>query len=412
VAVFAAMGGKALKVLSAGSWNQVPARVISSDVRSHRGDDSTTYSVNILYAYSIDGREYRSNRYGFMNASSSGYRGKKEIVRRYPAGTRFTAYVNPSDPTEAVIERGFTKDMFLLLVPAAFMGVGGIGIYYSARHAVRARLAAQLANGDAPVSGRFVRPMKTSAPEAGRLNMGRLNGLTLRPRHSPVAKIVGVTFICLFWNGIVSIFLYQVIKSWANGRGEVCLTVFLIPFVAVGVGLVFGVFYSLLALFNPRCALSLEKGQLALGEAVEMRWTFDGRYDRIHRLVLRVEGREEATYRQGTNTHTDKNVFYVLDLIDTTRALDIRAGKARWNVPAETMHSFSAPNNKIVWVLILHGHIQGWPDVKEEYPLTVGPLGAQRRVLSQVKEEDPSAESAPQAGRLNQEDSAEENTWN
>ena len=34
---------------------------------------------------------------------------------------------------------------------------------------------------------------------------------------------------------------------------------------------------------------------------------------------------------------------------------------------------FTAANNKIVWVLSLHGHIRGWADVKEEYLLTVAP---------------------------------------
>jgi hypothetical protein len=142
----------------------------------------------------------------------------------------------------------------------------------------------------------------------------------------------------------------------------------------VGVGLVVGAFYALLALFNPRCALTLGRGDLALGETAELRWEFTGRFDRIHRLVLRVEGREEATYRRGTSTYTDKNVFYALDLVDTLRPAEIRSGTARFTVPADTMHSLSAGNNRIVWGLVVHGHIHGWPDVKDEYALTVGPL--------------------------------------
>jgi hypothetical protein len=40
------------------------------------------------------------------------------------------------------------------------------------------------------------------------------------------------------------------------------------------------------------------------------------------------------------------------------------------------MHSFAAPNNKIVWTIEVHGHIAGWPDVKEEYELKVTPAAA------------------------------------
>ena len=400
--VLAAMGAKVRKVFASGSWTPVQATVVSSDVRSHRSDDSKTYSVNILYRYAIDGRELRANRYGFMGGSSSGYNGKRAIVRRYPPGTVFTAYVNPSDPVDAVIERGFTSDMWMLLVPALFMAVGGAGIYFALRFARRAAVGiAESPRLAAPPAGRFV-PTKRSAPQAGRPTGGPI---TLAPRHSPLAKLIGVTIFCLFWNGIVSIFLYHAVRSWSTGRGEVCLSIFLIPFVAVGLGLVVGVGYTLLSLFNPRCTVTLDR-QPALGEAVEVLWTFTGRYDRIHHLVLRVEGREEATYRQGTNTHTDKNVFHVAGLFDTCRALDIRTGKARFTIPASTMHSFSSSNNKIVWALILHGHIQGWPDVKEEYVLSVEPLAPGK--LSNADDEESARLAAPLRGRVDSEEEVDQ----
>ncbi|MBK8000332.1 MAG: DUF3592 domain-containing protein [Verrucomicrobia bacterium] len=69
---------------------------------------STTYSVDVLYSYEFNGREYRSNRYGFMTGSSSGYKGKAEIAARYQPGAKSTCYVNPADPLEAVLHRGFT----------------------------------------------------------------------------------------------------------------------------------------------------------------------------------------------------------------------------------------------------------------------------------------------------------------
>ena len=414
--VLVVMGASVLKAFTSGSWTPVEATVVSSGVRSHRGDDSTTYSVNILYRYVVDGRELRSNRYGFMGGSSSGYGGKYEIVRAYPPGRSFTAYVNPDDPADAVIERGFTSDMWVLLVPAVFMAVGGTGIYFALKFARRAtvKFTVDSPRLAAPPAGRFVPSIK-SAPQAGRLIGGSGDPITLAPRQSPLVKLIAVTIICLFWNGIVSIFLYQAIRSWTTGRGEACLSIFLIPFVAVGLGLVVGVGYTLLALFNPRCTLTLDR-QPALGTIVEVRWTFTGRYDRIHRLDLRVEGREEATYRQGTNTRTDKNVFHVAGLLETSRALDIRTGKTRWTVPATTMHTFTSSNNKIVWVLVLHGHIQGWPDVKDEYVLNVEPLAASnlRSTSDEVSsrsdseeegpESDEDEESAPQAGRLGEDD--------
>ena len=380
VIVFVAVGGDLLKALGSGGWKQVPATVVSSNVRTHRGED-TSYSVNILYAYTVDGREYRSNRYNFMGGSSSRHAAKRAIVDRHPPGTRITAYVNPDDPTDAVIERGLKAEMLLLLVPLLFALVGAAGTFFTVRYIRRSGPASRTAPGGggagratSPLTGRFV-------PVGRRPGHAPRGPLTLKPHHSPGLRLLAITLVALFWNGIVSIFLYQVVKGWSTGRGEFCLTIFLVPFVAVGAGLLVAVLYSLLALFNPRCTLTVSRGDLALGESVEFRWAFAGRYDRIHRLVLRVEGREEATYRRGTTTTTDRNVFCAQDVVDTSRATEFGSGVARWIVPADSMHSLTAGNNKVVWTLTVHGHIQGWPDVKEEFPLTVGPL---RRAISTV----------------------------
>ena len=85
--ILVAMGRGAVNVFAARSWHSVPATVVSSRVRSHSGDDGTTYSVDVLYRYSVNGREYRSNRYGFMRGSSSGYDAKRKVVDRLPPGT-------------------------------------------------------------------------------------------------------------------------------------------------------------------------------------------------------------------------------------------------------------------------------------------------------------------------------------
>src|SRR5437588_112923 len=75
-----------LKIQQARYWPEVPCVILSSEVRHHRGDKSTTYSVDILYDYHVNGREYKANRYSFINASSSGYDGKAAVVARYRPG--------------------------------------------------------------------------------------------------------------------------------------------------------------------------------------------------------------------------------------------------------------------------------------------------------------------------------------
>jgi hypothetical protein len=102
-------------------------------------------------------------------------------------------------------------------------------------------------------------------------------------------------------------------------------------------------------------------------------WRFGGRYDRITRLHVYLEAREEATYVRGTDRRTDRSVFFHLDLVDTPKPFEIAIGSAAFTIPPDTMHSLNARHNKIIWELKLHGEIPNWPDVREEFVLQVLP---------------------------------------
>ena len=119
-------------IIAARNWKPTECTIISSHVRSHRGNKGTSYAVDILYSYQVAGREFRSNR-KFLGGSSSGRRGKANTVQRYRPGTKAMCFVNPQDPFEAVLDRGFTPAMWFGLIPAVFCVVGLAGIRSVAR---------------------------------------------------------------------------------------------------------------------------------------------------------------------------------------------------------------------------------------------------------------------------------------
>jgi len=120
-----------LKVLDARNWSKTPCTIVSSELQSHSGDDGTTYSVHIVYRYTVNGREHQSDRYEFMGGSSGGHDGKQKVVNRYPPGKQTDCYVNPSDPDDAVLQRDFTPMMLLGLIPLIFVAVGAGGIAWT-----------------------------------------------------------------------------------------------------------------------------------------------------------------------------------------------------------------------------------------------------------------------------------------
>lgn len=197
----------------------------------------------------------------------------------------------------------------------------------------------------------------------------------LKPSSTPT-KNLGLSIVfCLFWNGIVGAFVFFVIRDWMAGNHQWIVIIFLIPFVLIGLVILYGVFHSFLALFNPRTSLSLSSNLLKPGQDVTVRWSFQGNAERIENLKITLQGREEAVYTRGTSTYTDKNVFMTIPIIETKSKSTLKKGSASLKLPDGIMPSFEAQHNKIIWSILVQGEIPKWPDVQDEYIISIFPLG-------------------------------------
>jgi hypothetical protein len=362
----------AARIVEARSWTPTECTVLSSRVKHHRGK-STTYSVEIHYAYKVNGHEYHSSRYSFLGGSSSGHKGKAAIVRRHPAGKRATCFVNPRHPAEAVLVRGFTPGMWIGLVPLAFMAAG-LGGLIAARRQTR-RLAQEAA---ATFAGTAVslKPAATGAATATADAGAEAGSRVLKPAMSRHLGFVALLVFTAFWNGVIFFGMFGGGKrfrldrfDWFDGFA----LLFSVPFVLIGLGMMALTVYTFLGLFNPRPELTLTPGEPALGGAFDLAWRLHGRTHALRDLQLFLEGREEATYARGTSTCTDKKTFRRIDLAGFTSPADMRSGHCRVTLPADAVPSFKSAHNRIVWSLCVQGSIPRWPDLKDEFEIQVRP---------------------------------------
>lgn len=359
----------AMKVVAARSWTAVDCEILASSVASHAGDDGATYSVEVRYRYEVDGVVYEGDRYEFMLGSSSGRAAKQRRVDALPVRSTARCYVDPQDPAEAVVYRGFTWVYLFALLPLVFMAVGGGGMAWAltaGRRAVEGKSPGQALASAGGGTFREIDSWGTPVVAAGPVE--------LEEELSPWGKLGCLIGITVFWNGIVSIFVWQIWREWSAGHGfNGCVAVFLIPFVLVGLLFLFGIPYQLLALANPRPRLTLSRAGVPLGGSAQLAWRFAGAAQRLRDLRIWIEGTESATYRRGTSSYTDTEVFATIEVVDLRRGMPLAQGSATIEIPADTMHSFEAAHNKILWTLKLTGSIVRWPDVITEFPFVVQP---------------------------------------
>ena len=205
----------AFQVVAATKWAAVPCRITSSIVSSHSDSDGTKYSADIVYSYVYGGQAYTSGRYSFGNQLKGKYNGRMNLVASYPAGSVSTCYVNPQDPASAVLNRGFTSDIWvgLLSLPFLLFGVGGIIVTFRQKKFID--------NPKAPW-----RPKITVA------NTG--HPVVLRAQSSPWGRFIGLSFISAFWNGITGFMVWKIVIQGDGGMGfSIFAALFFIPFVLV-----------------------------------------------------------------------------------------------------------------------------------------------------------------------------------
>lgn len=362
----------AYKAVMARGWTPVECEIVSSDVGAHYGD-STTYSIDVSYRYVFDGAEYTSDRYEFLGGSSSGFKSKKKKVDALPVGSTTTCYVDSDHPAEAVLYRGFSWIYLFALLPLVFIAIGGGGVLWAVAGTrwVKSRRGDSLSGTAAQLGGREQALYRELDPAQEPIDTGPVE---LEETISPGGKLGWLIFATLLWNGIVGLFVWQAWNAWrASGSIDGCLTIFLVPFVLVGLMLLVGVPYQLLALANPRPKLRLSRSVIALGETAQLTWSFTGSVNRLQDLRIWIEGVESATYRHGTTTSTSTATFATLEIVERRDGMPVGNGSATVRIPSDTMHTFEASRNKILWKLKLHASIARWPDVGTEFPIVVVP---------------------------------------
>ncbi|MEM6911853.1 MAG: DUF3592 domain-containing protein [Verrucomicrobiota bacterium] len=339
--------------LDARSWEEVPATVIWSRVKSHEGEDNTTYSVDIFYRYQFQGQTHRSNSVSLAKGSSSGRASKQRKVRQFPRGKEIVCYVDPEKPWKALLEREFAGWSWVtVLFPLPFLafGVGG-WLWFGKKRAAEQREASLAKEGG---SEEELPAVKTLAPSKKRL-----------------LWVAGAWGAAIFWNGILSVFLSEVWQAWKSGSPDWFLTLFLVPFVLVGLGLILHACYRLGAAVNPSPVLSLRPGGLILGEETEWRWRVSSGVARLRSLRVYLVGEEEARFQRGEDTVLDKQIFFEEKLVDAQTEAARREGRGILSLPLTSPPSFRAENNQIRWRLRVRGAIRWWPDVHDEYEIAV-----------------------------------------
>ncbi|MEE9127055.1 MAG: DUF3592 domain-containing protein [Planctomycetota bacterium] len=117
-------------------WPTVTGTIEDTRVTSQHRRRQTDYNVEITYTYVVGERTYRGSRYSVTGNPGAERQEEAELLARgFRKGDKVKVYVDPEDPTQAVLARGGTQKAWMTIGFGALLLV--VGLFLGARRLLR-----------------------------------------------------------------------------------------------------------------------------------------------------------------------------------------------------------------------------------------------------------------------------------
>lgn len=350
------------------------------------GTATSTWQPTILVRYDAAGRSIDAWCRSPRSTITADRAEAVARLSRWSVGAEVPAWFDPSDPGVVVIERGVNWWMWLLtlVLPGALVAFGSSGLLRALmrwgaseeRRAVPGGIAGSLAPFTAT---HREAPHHPGVPACDDHVNSPGTVLAYRlPINSPESwTLIGFGMFATLWNAVLTVLVVNAGIDLMGGRTDWLLLGLLVPFAAVGIAGII-VFVRRLVIATAIGTTQVEVG----GHPLRPGMTCDvllaqGGTGTLDSLSMTLEAEEQATFRLGTDTRTERLVVWRQPVGEWT-TVHLSPGtrfeaRVRATVPATAMHSLSTEHNAVRWMLVVRGTHSRWPAFVRTFPLVVFP---------------------------------------
>jgi uncharacterized protein YjbI with pentapeptide repeats len=353
---------------SSAGWTRTPCLITVSESVMPGDDDDTFFPWRLNYRYR-DPQTHQprqGSRFNFNPRFTFAGSDHPSVSSMYAVGTRTYCWVDPRDSSTAVLQRsvghaGASEGVSLGLIGfGLYLTVGRLlaprGIVGVPQDHLNLLDKSRINQSGLPLG--YPPPPAVPGPVSYRSTELRLSQYAGMLRAALFVATVAVTVgmgLCLF-----------------GGHGWVWLTAG-IPGV-IAFFMILAVFRRLKKLTAPAVELVLAR-PLQPGKSVDLQWALTGNAGAVDALNIAMVGHEEATYRRGTDTVTDRRALPDEPLLQVGNAGRLRQGKSIISLGLSHMHTFTAKNNVLRWELKVEIATAAG-NVQDLFPVIIYPAGA------------------------------------
>lgn len=358
LAVFAGLTGLYILVIhpwmtysDAKDWLATPCTIRSSEIYGPYGKRRSGgwYRPTIEYAYrSPQGQEVVSQQYDIKETESNNKAKIQAIVDAYPAGLKTTCYVNPRNPSQALLNRQWSVRISVIGFSMVFITTGSMLAWFAYQEKYPKTKTTSL----------------DSVPNAAPSTTYPHTSLgVFPPPESNNPQTVQGTLLALpmllFFVGISATgFVRQLFFTSPQEKSAGTLVFFGVLTVVTTAVLILAISGLIhLRRRNIQLVLSLGAHQLILmpkvlrvGQTTTLQWKL--RNPRIYqRAQIQLIGSDRAVPMLKTMTPDPDRIHLDFPLVDATFPKDSASGEAKFEIPDNSMRSTELPNHHLKWLI-------------------------------------------------------------
>lgn len=138
------------KGMQSENWDKGTATITSSEIEKTESKSkdaqgftqtSTSYSVRVTYAYTVEGSGYEGNTIGFGTMSHNEKSDAQEELKSYPKGKTIDVYYDPENPSDSVLKKGVFWPMYIMITIMVIMLIGSIWASFALTKYLKKRTA-------------------------------------------------------------------------------------------------------------------------------------------------------------------------------------------------------------------------------------------------------------------------------
>jgi hypothetical protein len=127
---FYLLSASLLKSAAQRSWPKVDCVITQSSVSDNKVPSAPNYRLKVAFRYSFQGQAHSGNLLSANYSGSDDYYKAQKLLDAYPVGSHRFCYVDPGQPSQAVLQKDSLAAGFFLIIPLVFILIGGGGIFF------------------------------------------------------------------------------------------------------------------------------------------------------------------------------------------------------------------------------------------------------------------------------------------